>query len=262
MAKSAEQSLLATTAQTTEIGNATTAITELTASAHEVSTNAENTKKSAQYADSTSRENSALMERTNQVIVSLGGSVSDATSKINQLSKDSEQIATVMDVIKGIASQTNLLALNAAIEAARAGEQGRGFAVVADEVRSLAQRTQESAAEIETMILSLQQGTESAVSSMTQCSELGGTSVELTEKVNQGMVEVVETMLQLNQMNSQIALVSSEQTTVISHINESIVSVNSSAKMNNAHADENKQCATDMNNKAQEIVDLINTFKF
>ncbi|MCJ8269781.1 MAG: methyl-accepting chemotaxis protein, partial [Psychrosphaera sp.] len=231
MAKSAQQSLLATTAQTTEIGNATTAITELTASAHEVSTNAENTKKSAQYADSTSRENSALMEQTNQVILSLGGSVSDATSKINQLSKDSEQIATVMDVIKGIASQTNLLALNAAIDAARAGEVGRGFAVVADEVRSLAQRTQESAAEIESMILSLKQGTESAVSSMTQCSELGGTSVELTEKVNQGMAEVVDTMLQLNEMNSQIALASSEQTTVISHINESIVSVNSSAIM-------------------------------
>jgi methyl-accepting chemotaxis protein len=162
---------------------------------------------------------------TIKTINELATEVEKSAQALGKLKGDSENITAVLDVIKNIADQTNLLALNAAIEAARAGEQGRGFAVVADEVRTLAQRTQNSTAEIENLISALQQGTESAVSAMEQNRTKTMTTVEHAGKAGELLQDIAESVSTIADMNSQIAVASEEQSTVTQDINSSIVNI-------------------------------------
>jgi len=164
-------------------------------------------------------------------IEKLAGEVASSGNAIELIEADSENISSVVSIITGITEQTNLLALNAAIEAARAGEHGRGFAVVADEVRTLAQRTQSSTAEIQEMISKLRSNTETAVITMKQCQEMALLSVKDTKEVEAVFDRFSEAMNNIMAMNEQIATAAEEQTNVTNGINSNAESINDIANV-------------------------------
>nr|GFC77959.1 biofilm dispersion protein BdlA-like [Tanacetum cinerariifolium] len=153
----------------------------------------------------------------------LATEVNNSTLAMGQLKLESDKIGGVLDVIKSVSQQTNLLALNAAIEAARAGEAGRGFAVVADEVRSLAQRTQESTEEIEVLIAALQNGTQQVVGTLDASRSLSDSSVELSRRAGNALEHITRTVSTIQNMNQQIATAGEEQTVVADQINRSVI---------------------------------------
>ena len=211
--------------QQAETEQTATAMNEMTATVAEVAQSTTAAADSAKDADTNAANGNAIVQQSISSMSSLSTQIDKAAEVIAHLANESQKIGSVLDVIKGIAEQTNLLALNAAIEAARAGEQGRGFAVVADEVRTLAQRTQESTREIESMIDSLQKGVQEAVSAM----KLGTEQVhEANEKANlagQALTEIVHSVDNISNMNTQIATAAEEQTCVAEDINRSIIAI-------------------------------------
>jgi methyl-accepting chemotaxis protein len=211
--------------QNSETVQVATAMTEMTSTVDEVSRNSQRASDAAIHADKQAKLGNQTVYTTIKTINELATEVEKSAQALGKLKGDSENITAVLDVIKNIADQTNLLALNAAIEAARAGEQGRGFAVVADEVRTLAQRTQNSTAEIENLISALQQGTESAVSAMEQNRTKTMTTVEHAGKAGELLQDIAESVSTIADMNSQIAVASEEQSTVTQDINSSIVNI-------------------------------------
>ncbi|MFV2060354.1 MAG: methyl-accepting chemotaxis protein [Gammaproteobacteria bacterium] len=202
-----------------------TAMTEMTSTVQEVSNNANAAADAAQQADTKASEGNSIVSKTIDLIDALAGEIEQASQVINRVEKDSDSIGSVLSVIQGIAEQTNLLALNAAIEAARAGEQGRGFAVVADEVRTLASRTQESTQEIQTMIESLQSGTRSAVEVMELSREKAKTTVNQASEAGSALHSITAAVGEINQMNNQIAEASQQQGQVAEEINVNIVNI-------------------------------------
>ncbi len=211
--------------QNQEIDQAATAITEMSATVQEVAKNAATAADAAMNADEESRQGMSIVTSTIQSIDELSNEVNSAAEVINRLEKDSESIGVILDVIRGIAEQTNLLALNAAIEAARAGEQGRGFAVVADEVRTLASRTQKSTEEINNMISKLQQGTNDAVKVMEEGRSKASLSVDMAKKAGQSLQSITAAVSTITEMNNQIASAAEEQGAVSEEINRNIMSV-------------------------------------
>ena len=198
------------------------AITEMSASSKEIENNVSLTAESANQASENANEVSNIIQTSIESINSLSEQLDHAVSVVAEVEKDVEGIGSVMDVIRGIAEQTNLLALNAAIEAARAGEQGRGFAVVADEVRALASRTQESTSEIQNTIQKLQSGANTAVEVMNQSQKSSETSVAHAQSSGDSIASILSSTQNINDMASQIAAAVSEQTQVAEELSSNI----------------------------------------
>ncbi|MGH1485711.1 MAG: methyl-accepting chemotaxis protein, partial [Cellvibrionaceae bacterium] len=203
----------------------TTAMNEMSHSAQEVSSSAAHAASSADAANNSCRDVKSVVATSIDSVKSLVNEVDKASGVINNLKEDVGEIVSVLDVIRGIAEQTNLLALNAAIEAARAGEQGRGFAVVADEVRTLASRTQDSTQEIQGMIERLQNGSEEAVTVMQSSKAAGEETVGHSASAGARLDEIVEAVSAINTMNSQIANSAKEQSQVSESINENLTQI-------------------------------------
>lgn len=202
------------------------AMNEMTATVAEVALNAQNASTSTRVADEQTTIGEAAVLRSIQAVLDLSNEVEQTSGVITQLAIDSSEIGKVLDVIRSIAEQTNLLALNAAIEAARAGEQGRGFAVVADEVRTLASRTHSSTQEIQIMISKIQNGISNAVNVMEASRGEASETVGHVKRTQQILVDIKQSVSLINGMNLQIATAAEEQSMVAEDINRNIVSIN------------------------------------
>ncbi|MET0126872.1 MAG: methyl-accepting chemotaxis protein [Pseudomonas caspiana] len=230
---SAAEELSAVTEQTSagvnnqkiETDQVATAMQEMSATVHEVARNAEQASVAAANADTQARDGDKVVGEAITQIEKLAGEVLRSSDAMTLLEQESDKIGKVMDVIKAVAEQTNLLALNAAIEAARAGEAGRGFAVVADEVRGLAQRTQQSTEEIESLIAGLQNGTRQVSQIMLGSRSLTDSSVALTRKAGTSLESITQTVSSIQAMNQQIAAAAEQQSSVADEISRSIVNV-------------------------------------
>jgi len=239
-----------------ETDQVATAINEMTATVQEVASNASSAAGAAANADNEARGGKSVVENTSQVISHLAAEIENASTVINEVEQDSESIGGVLDVIKGIAEQTNLLALNAAIEAARAGEQGRGFAVVADEVRTLASRTQESASEIETMIDKLQSGAHNAVEVMVKSREQAQTGVEQANEAAESLSAITRAVETINEMNTQIASASEEQSAVSEEINKNVTSISQISEQTASGSEQTTNAATELAQLASDLQNL------
>jgi len=239
-----------------------TAVTEMTATIQEVASNANMAADSAQQADEHARQGQQVVGETVSSINALASEIETGVNVIQKLSQDTESIGSVLDVIKGIAEQTNLLALNAAIEAARAGEQGRGFAVVADEVRTLASRTQESTTEIESMIESLQVQAHAAVDAITQGQTKAQTSVNNASNAGKALNEITESVATISSMNIQIATASEEQSSVSEEINQNVVIISRVADENAQAADQLSAASNNLQQLTHELQSLVSQFKY
>ena len=238
-----------------------TAATEMQATIQDISHNTEAAAKKAESTNLSAQQGRSEVESTVVQINHLSDSLGNASSVVSQLEKDAETIGSVLDVIRGIAEQTNLLALNAAIEAARAGEQGRGFAVVADEVRSLAQRTQDSTQEIESIISTLQGRTREVVSIMQQCRTQGGESAAQASKAGELLRSITEDVQTIMDMSTHIATAIDEQSQVASEVNKNVVRIRDIAQEASGHAATNAQTSEEVSEQARVLYQAIDKFK-
>ena len=228
-----------------------TAIKQMSVSIHEVSSNAQQAARAAEQADTDTDSGRQLVEQTSTSIAALALDIEQTEHVIHQLENHGRDISVILEVIGGIAEQTNLLALNAAIEAARAGEQGRGFAVVADEVRNLAGRTQESTANIQAMITALQQGTQAAVAVMEKSRAQAQHSVVHAEQAAGALEEIGQRVKDISQMNMHIAAAVEQQRQVSDEINDSINSIQTTAQYHVQSGHHNRE-------RCQQVVQLTN----
>jgi len=247
--------------QRRETDQIATAIHEMTATVHEVAQNAQNASTAAMSADDETQGGKSVVSQTSLTIAQLASDVENATAVIHEVELDSENIGNVLDVIKGIAEQTNLLALNAAIEAARAGEQGRGFAVVADEVRTLASRTQQSTTEIEATIEKLQAGAKEAVLAMEQGRNQAQRGTEMAQKAANSLDAIASAVASINDMNTQIAAAAEEQSAVSEEINRNIVNISQISEQTATGASQTTAASTDLSQLAIELQKIVAQFK-
>ncbi|MEQ8289927.1 MAG: methyl-accepting chemotaxis protein [Gammaproteobacteria bacterium] len=248
-----EQSTNGVMRQQGETEQVATAMNEMSATVSEVARNAANAASAAQDADAQAKNGSQVVATTVDTIHNLAREVERTAGVIENLKEDSISIGTVLDVIRDIAEQTNLLALNAAIEAARAGEQGRGFAVVADEVRTLASRTQQSTREINDMIERLQTGANEAVSVMQAGREKAEESVDQAGKAGEALQMITQVVDNIKTMNMQIASAAEEQSATAEEINRNIVNISEVAQETSSGS---RQTATASDELARLAADL------
>ena len=226
-----------------------------------VAEHADSAAEVAKEADIQAKKGRDVVEHTINSIESLASEVQDASNVINGLEEGSKDIGTVLDVIKGIAEQTNLLALNAAIEAARAGEQGRGFAVVADEVRNLASRTQESTQEIQTMIERLQQGAHDAVQVMQSGTEKANQSVQKASEAGDALLDITQAVNKIATMNAEIVSVSEEQRRVTDNINNNMANISNVSDTTAQSSKELESSSSSLSDIASKLQTTLNQFQ-
>ena len=257
----ATQSSQAIELQSQEIAQVTTAVNEMSLSVQEVArTSAEASTASIQVSDEANSGNKLVISSLESIKL-LSTNIDHSMQMIELLAKESDGISVVLDVIKSIAEQTNLLALNAAIEAARAGEQGRGFAVVADEVRTLAQRTQQSTQEIEKIILRLQSGVSDTSKSMTISHENVGKSVSSSEEVGEALNRISTSAQSIVDFNAQIVTATEEQTIVATEIDKKITAINSLTSQTAEGAKETALSLDNMVAQTNHLKEVIHAFK-
>ncbi|UFP99296.1 methyl-accepting chemotaxis protein [Pseudomonas fitomaticsae] len=247
--------------QMAEIDQVATAVQEMTATAQDVARNATQAAQAASHADQAASQGMQIVRDTSNSIGVLAVEIGKAVDVVQTLAKDSENINAILIAIRGIAEQTNLLALNAAIEAARAGEQGRGFAVVADEVRNLAQKTQKATEEIQSMIQQLQQGTRDVVRVMEDSQNRTDESVQHAAKAAEALETITQAVSVINDMNTQIASAAEEQSAVADDINRNVINIGQVANEVAGGADESSSASADLTKLAEQQRRLINQFK-
>lgn len=247
--------------QQSEIEHVASAMNEMTSTVQDVAQNAANAAQHAQQADTDAKGGALVATEALGGIDNLVSEMDRAGGVIHKLEQESENIGMVLDVIRGIAEQTNLLALNAAIEAARAGEQGRGFAVVADEVRHLASRTQQSTQEIQEMIERLQVGAVDAVKVMEEAQNMAKNSAEQVEKAAESLGEIAAGVSQINDMNTQIASAAEEQSVVAGEINANVGNIRDVADKTAAGAQQTASASDELARLSSTLQGLMSRFR-
>lgn len=256
-----EESSQAIRNQQAQVEQAATATTEMSSTSQAVSSSAQQALSEIKNADKEADRVKGISSQNKATIEQLAREVDDASQVINQLHKDSASIGGILDVIRGIAEQTNLLALNAAIEAARAGEQGRGFAVVADEVRSLASKTQESTQEIQAMIESLQVGAEAAVSAMSKGKQQAESCVEQSDLANTALDSITAAVAQAHNVSEEISTAAHEQQQVSQEISERLESIVAIAEQTAEGANQTNISSSEVAKLAEELRLSVDAFK-
>lgn len=256
-----EQTSAGVNSQKVETDQVATAMHQMTATVQEVARNAEEASEAALAADQQAREGDKVVNEAIAQIERLASEVGHSTTAMGELKRESDKIGSVLDVIKSVAQQTNLLALNAAIEAARAGEAGRGFAVVADEVRSLAQRTQKSTEEIEDLIAGLQSGTQRVATIMDNSRELTVSSVELTRRAGGSLESITRTVSAIQAMNQQIAAAAEQQSATAEEINRSVLNVRDVSEQTSAASEETAASSVELARLGTHLQGLVGRFR-
>ena len=239
-----------------------TAVTEMSSTAQEVASSAANAATATSAASHEAADAQGVVATATRSINDLVGEVDQASQVIGQLEQETSKIGSVVEVIRGIAEQTNLLALNAAIEAARAGEQGRGFAVVADEVRSLAGRTQQSTLEINSMLQRLHAGVAQAVQVMDTSQERSQQTVQETSKIAHSLDGVATAVDTINEMNLQIATAAEEQNAVSEEINRNLVAIQHIVEQLALAAEDSERSTRDLADTGHQLNDLVSRFRY
>lgn len=247
--------------QRSETDMVATAIHEMSATAKEVAANIAHTATAASEANQQTDGGGRIVGQSIEQINRLAKQIDSSSDAITEVGQYSEAISSVLDVIKGVAEQTNLLALNAAIEAARAGEQGRGFAVVADEVRTLAGRTQQSTEEINDTIDKLQAGSHQAVEAMEQSRKEMESAVEFATKTGEALEAISNAVGRIDEMSTQIASASEEQGAVSEEINQNITRINDMSSQTAAGSEETATASSELSRMAAELQDIVGQFK-
>jgi methyl-accepting chemotaxis protein len=247
--------------QQTETTQVATAMNEMTASVQEVARTASSAAEAARNADSEAKSGKQVVMETMEAIDSLANEVEKAAQQLSSLEADIGNIGAIVDVIRGITEQTNLLALNAAIEAARAGEHGRGFAVVADEVRTLAARTQSSTHEIEEMVERLQQGAQVAVKVMNESRERARDSVEKASSAGAALDTITAMISTMDEMSAQISSAANEQSAVAEDINRGIVNISQVAEHTAEGARESSVAVETLSSLSSQLQEASAKFK-
>nr|WP_109512113.1 methyl-accepting chemotaxis protein [Pseudomonas ovata] len=266
---SAAEQLSAVTEQTSagvnnqkeETDQVATAINQMAATVLQVASNAQEASQAAAQADQQARDGDQVVGQAIGQIEQLADEMRHSTQAMGRLKQESGKIVGVLDVIKSVSQQTNLLALNAAIEAARAGEAGRGFAVVADEVRSLAQRTQQSTEEIEELIAALQNGTQQVATTLDNSRSLTDQSVELSRRAGSALEQITRTVASIQGMNLQIATASEQQSAVAEQINRNVVNVRNISEQTATASEETAASSIELARLGTHLKELVGRFK-
>ncbi|MDP9783660.1 methyl-accepting chemotaxis protein [Pseudomonas fluorescens] len=255
-----DESARGLTQQNNEIEQAATAVNEMTSAVEEVARNAVSTSEASKDATTSAGDGRDLVQETVSAIERMSADVQSTATLIGNLANESRDIGKVLDVIRGLADQTNLLALNAAIEAARAGEAGRGFAVVADEVRALAHRTQQSTSEIERMIGSIQSGTEQAVDSMRNSTERAESTLNIARGAGMSLDTINTAIVEINERNLVIASAAEEQAQVAREVDRNLVNIRDLSVQSATGANQTSAASAELSRLAVDLNSMVGRF--
>ncbi len=247
--------------QNNEIDMAATAVNEMTAAVEEVASNAVTTSEASQQSSAAALQGQQRVSATVSAISQMNQDVEATSEQVRKLAGQTRDIGKVLEVIRAIAEQTNLLALNAAIEAARAGEAGRGFAVVADEVRALAHRTQQSTQEIETMVSGIQQGSTQAVAAMENSSNKAQSTLETARGAGDALQEITRSISEISERNLVIASAAEEQAQVAREVDRNLVNIRDLSMQSSAGAHQTSAASQELSRLALDLSQMVNTFK-